>query len=461
MVYEFGGFRLDGTVLQYEGTVVPLTPKAVDTLYLLVSRAPEVVTKDEIMKAIWPDTYVVESSLARNISAIRKALEDRGGPAPYIETIPKRGYRFVAEVATQGPPEPAVERVEAVPPPQPAPASRRWMGFAAAGLALAVIAVWLLRPAPEPEPDPAALIGRYLLYKVTPADAQRALDTFEQAVVARPKSAIAHAGLAEALLMLPHLALDAGSTTRAKQAAETAVKLDARLGAAHAALGAARMLADLDFRGAEESLKRAIELEPRSVTARVYLARLLSAQGRLDEALTVAQRAASLDPVSPLTGVQVGIVLYGQRKFDEAARQFRGVLDRERNYTLAHYYLGLTSGFLGRFEEALAHLDKSELHPGVLRTDRAWLSLLQGDRAPAEAVYRDIMEGVKRRDIAPSAPILVAMMLGRMDDAFAAVEAALRDRAAELFTLRCDPRLEPLRQDPRFRGVERRIGMGR
>lgn len=455
MAYEFGGFRLDGNVLQHEGTVVPLTPKAVDTLYLLVSRAPEVVTKDEIMKTIWPDTYVVESSLARNISAIRKALEDRGGPGSYIETIPKRGYRFVAELTVQVAPEPAIESTAAPRVP------RRWIGFAAAGLALTATAVWLLRPAPEPEPDPAELIGRFLLYKATPADAQRALQTFEQAVAARPESAVAQAGLAEALLLLPHLALEVDSTTRAKLAAETAVKLDPRLGAAHAALGAARMMVDLDFRGAEQSLKRALELEPRSVIARIYLVRLLSAVGRLDEALPVAQRAASLDPVSPLTGVQVGIVLYEQHKFDEAARQFRSVLDRERNYTLAHYYLGLTNGFLGRFEEALAHLDKSELHPGVLRTDRAWLSLLQGDRAPAEAVYRDIMEGVKRRDIPASAPILAAMMLGKMDEAFDGVDAALRDRSAEVFTLRCDPRLESLRQDPRFRAVERRIGMGR
>jgi DNA-binding winged helix-turn-helix (wHTH) protein/tetratricopeptide (TPR) repeat protein len=454
MTYEFSGFRLDSTVLQYDGAVVPLTPKAVDTLVLLVSRAPELVTKDEIMKAIWPDTFVVESSLARNISAIRKALEDRGGPGPYIETIPKRGYRFVAAVNAEGPP-PVLEA------PSPPAASRRWVGFAGAGLMLVAAGVWLMRPAPEPEPDPAALIGRYLLYKATPADAQRALDTFEQAVAAQPKSAAAHAGLAEALLLLPHLALEMDSPARAKQAAETAVNLDARLGAAHAALGAARMMVDMDFRGAGQSLNRALELEPRSITPMIYLPRLLSAEGRLDEALKVAQRATDLDPVSPLTGVQLGVVLYQQRKFDEAARQFRSVLDRERNYTLAHYYLGLTNGFLGRFEEALAHLDRSELHPGVLRTDRAWLSLLQGDRAPAEAVYQDLIEGVKRRDMAESAPILAAVMLGRMDEAFAAVEAALRDRAPEVFTLRCDPRLAPLRQDPRFRDVERRIGTGR
>lgn len=456
MVYEFGGFRLDTTVLQYDGTVVPLTPKALDTLYLLVSRAPDVVTKEEIVKAIWPDTFVVESSLARNISAVRKALEDRGGPGPYIETIPKRGYRFVAAVNTEAPPE-----VVVVPESVTPPVSRRWIGFAAAGLVLVGLGVWLLRRSPEPEPDPAALIGRYLLYKATLADAQRALDTFEQAVVARPDSAQAHAGLAEALLLLPHLALEVDSTARAKKAAETAVKLDPKLGVAHAALGAARMLVDMDFRGAEQSLNRSLELEPRSITPMIYLSRLLAAVGRLDEALTVAQRAAHLDPVSPLTGVQVGVLLYHQRKFEEAARQFRSVLDRERNYSLAHYYLGLTSGYLGRFQEALAHLDKSELHPGVLRTDRAWLALQHGDRAPAEAVYRDIVEAVKRRDVAASAPILLAASLGKMDEAFAAVEAAFRDRAPELFTLRCDPRLESMRSDPRYRDVERRIGMGR
>ncbi len=94
-VYEFGSFRYDAgqRLLFRDGEVVPLVPKAVDTLHVLLERRGRVVDKDELMKLVWPDTVVEEVGLARNISLLRKAL---GADADNcIETIPKRGYRFV------------------------------------------------------------------------------------------------------------------------------------------------------------------------------------------------------------------------------------------------------------------------------------------------------------------------------------------------------------------------------
>lgn len=98
--YEFGPFRLNATerLLQRETEVVPLTPKLVDTLVILVEHRGHVLSKDELMESLWPDSFVEESSLTQNISLLRKALNDNGNNGQYIETIPKRGYRFVAEV---------------------------------------------------------------------------------------------------------------------------------------------------------------------------------------------------------------------------------------------------------------------------------------------------------------------------------------------------------------------------
>jgi Tol biopolymer transport system component/DNA-binding winged helix-turn-helix (wHTH) protein len=99
-VYTFGPFVLDpadGRLL-CDGEAVPLTPKAFDTLVALVTRPGRLVEKDELMKAVWPDAYVEEANLTVNISTIRKALGDRADQR-YIETVPKRGYRFVAPVA--------------------------------------------------------------------------------------------------------------------------------------------------------------------------------------------------------------------------------------------------------------------------------------------------------------------------------------------------------------------------
>jgi DNA-binding winged helix-turn-helix (wHTH) protein/TolB-like protein/tetratricopeptide (TPR) repeat protein len=98
--YEFGPFRLNVTehLLQKSDGVVPLTPKLVDTLAVLVENSGHVVTKDGLMQTLWPDSFVEESSLTQNISLLRKALAEHGNGQQYIETIPKRGYRFVAEV---------------------------------------------------------------------------------------------------------------------------------------------------------------------------------------------------------------------------------------------------------------------------------------------------------------------------------------------------------------------------
>lgn len=99
-IYEFGGFRFHSAQgVLFRGTeVVPLTPKVADTLLALLTHHDHVVEKGELIRAIWPDTFVEEGGLARNISVLRKALGDEADGCQYIETIPKRGYRFVAPV---------------------------------------------------------------------------------------------------------------------------------------------------------------------------------------------------------------------------------------------------------------------------------------------------------------------------------------------------------------------------
>ena len=103
-LYEFGPFQIDTTerLLLRDSEKIPLTPKAVDTLLVLLANAGKVLEKDQIIKSVWPDTFVEESALARNISTLRKALGDGIEDFRYIETIPKRGYRFVGSVKDVG-----------------------------------------------------------------------------------------------------------------------------------------------------------------------------------------------------------------------------------------------------------------------------------------------------------------------------------------------------------------------
>src|SRR5258706_9336858 len=98
--YEFGPFCLDAAErrLLREGEAVPLAPKVFDTLVALVETSGRLIDKDELMTRLWPDTFVEEGTLARNISDLRKALGESSGGGKYIETVPKRGYRFVANI---------------------------------------------------------------------------------------------------------------------------------------------------------------------------------------------------------------------------------------------------------------------------------------------------------------------------------------------------------------------------
>src|SRR5262245_54755122 len=99
-IYEFGPFRLDAAehLLLRNGEAVPITPKAFDLLLALVDRHGHLLEKDELLKKVWPDTFVEEANLASNISQLRKALGDGENGHRYIKTAPKRGYRFVASV---------------------------------------------------------------------------------------------------------------------------------------------------------------------------------------------------------------------------------------------------------------------------------------------------------------------------------------------------------------------------
>ena len=124
---EFGLFRLDPSErrLSRGGTVIPLTAKAFDVLHLLVRNAGRTVTKEEFMSEVWAGTVVEEANLTDNISTLRQALEDDAREPKYVQTVPKRGYRFVAEVATT-----AVT-----------PAGRRWLVPAAVGVIVLVLIV--------------------------------------------------------------------------------------------------------------------------------------------------------------------------------------------------------------------------------------------------------------------------------------------------------------------------------
>src|SRR6266576_5596770 len=117
--YEFGPFRVDARERQLlrNGEVVPLRPKVFDILLVLVQNSGHILSKDEVMKLVWSDTAVEEGNIARNISALRSVLGERPRDHRYIETIPWRGYRFVASVkeVREGQAGPGIDSIAVLP----------------------------------------------------------------------------------------------------------------------------------------------------------------------------------------------------------------------------------------------------------------------------------------------------------------------------------------------------------
>jgi DNA-binding winged helix-turn-helix (wHTH) protein/tetratricopeptide (TPR) repeat protein len=155
VLYDFGRFRCDPReqLLLCEGKPIPLAPKSFDILLALVRSNGRLVTKDELMRQVWPDSFVEEANLTVNISALRKALGEAPGGQQYIETVPKRGYRFITPVAERqqgqlsSPPVKTVakggsEEVKVTPQVVPSGPSRRWL--VAAGVLFAALLVTFL-----------------------------------------------------------------------------------------------------------------------------------------------------------------------------------------------------------------------------------------------------------------------------------------------------------------------------
>ena len=150
-IYEFGRFRLDGTarLLVRDGKAVPLPPKVVDTLIVLVDNAGNVVDKETLLHSVWPDSFVEENSLSHNISVLRRVLDN--GEGQHIETVPKRGYRFVAALRS---PEPTVASVTSNFGASPIPMRGRFLRarflWVAAGLIILMSGVALKLTIPPP-----------------------------------------------------------------------------------------------------------------------------------------------------------------------------------------------------------------------------------------------------------------------------------------------------------------------
>lgn len=302
------------------------------------------------------------------------------------------------------------------------------------------------------------LQGRYLWNKRTKAGLEEAVERYREAIERDPHYALAYAGLADAYLLLGtyrHMGR-AEALRRAKQAAEQALDLDETLAEAHTSRGQV-LRSERNWDAEEREYQRAIALNPSYATAHHWYATLLSSLGRSDEALREIRRAEELDPLSHAISVTVAVVLFLAGEYDRAIEQLRNALKLEPNFFSAYRVLGTTYAQLGRYDEAIRATQRAmELSPVNPDIPVALGYIYARTGRSAEA--RRIIERARAEEADPGYVALVYAALGEPDRAFECLEEAFaKESWAFLFMIKVGPWFDPLRPDPRFNDLVRRM----
>jgi len=308
----------------------------------------------------------------------------------------------------------------------------------------------------------AYLKGRFYSAKSTESGLKKGIEYFSQAIEMDPNYALAWAGLANGYWEDSdiHVAPD-DVMPKAKKAARQAIALDDTLAEAHSSLAIALTAYDWDWPNAEIEFRRAIELNPDYATAHAYYGWYLSLMGRTEAAITESKRAVELDPVSTEYNYQLALALYRGRRSDEAVAQFRKTLEQDPNSWITRTNLGWALINQGKFTEAITEVDQArkidDNHYVLAALGQAYA--LSGNRSEALKAIDQMKEWSRQRYISPHSVALIYVGLGEKDLAFEWLDAAIKVRSEHLGWLKVDPRVDPLRSDPRFADLLRRVGL--
>src|ERR1700736_5167572 len=321
------------------------------------------------------------------------------------------------------------------------------------------------RPTENSEAYQLYLKGRYFWNKLTPEGFQKAIEYFQQAIEKDPAYALAYVGLADSYEMLGFWGvLPPGEMwPKGKAAALKALELDDNLAEAHVSLGWVSFTYDWDWPAAEKHFERALALNPTSPAAHHWWHSIyLGALGRSDEALAEAKRALDLDPVSPVINHNVAEQLYRARQFDRAIEQCRKTLEMDPSFPQTHSLLGRAYLAKGMYREALAEMEKylalSPRNPAALAS-LAYAHARSGERSQALRVLDELRALSKQRHVPSYWFAIVYAGLDEKDQAFAWLEKAYEERDGSLPMLNANPAWDPLRSDPRFADLVRRVGL--
>ena len=423
--FTFGDFQLDGRAreLKKRGRRLRLPQQPVQVLTLLVVRAGDVVTREELRDAVWaPDTHVdFDRGINKAINRVRRVLGDVSKRPRFIETVPRRGYRFVTPVTRVTPPARVI----------------------------------------SPEVRETLLKARHFSGKRTIENLTRALDYFRQTIERDPDCADGWAGLAEVNVTLGIFGLRSSHEAfpAARAAAEKALTLNDASAEAHTVLADVMKFYEWDWAGAEKAYQRAIEIDSHSPLAHHWYSQLLAMQARHAEAFAEIEAARQCDPVSPTINAFFSYILLEARQYDRAVVAALNAVEFEPTAPLPHFLLGRAYAKVGDFQKATDALTEAVRIAGNVPRFEGSLGYAYaraGRRTEAEAILDRFSRGPFAPIVSPVEPALISLGLGDTEAALAGLETAFAARLPGAVAAG-DPFFSELAREPRYRELMARL----
>jgi TolB-like protein/DNA-binding winged helix-turn-helix (wHTH) protein len=309
---------------------------------------------------------------------------------------------------------------------------------------------------PDPEAHALYLQGRYLWNQRNFAAELKSVDLMQQAIARDSNYALAWAGLADSLAVIGNNeeVSPAAYMLRARDAARKALELDPSLAEAHAALGMVACHYDYDWPAAEREYQKALLLNPSYASAHQYYALGLMAHGRFSEARAQLETARRLDPLALIVDVDVAVLLKFERNYDGVIAESQRILQTDPNFQLG--YSMLTTGYFleHRWDEWRAAYAKSPSSETTFRR-----ALANGQTEEARRIMKQHIAAVATGLSRPYDVAYDAVLLGDRDLAMEWLEKSYQNRDYWLLFMNVEPEMDPVRSDPRFQAIVRRLGV--
>lgn len=316
----------------------------------------------------------------------------------------------------------------------------------------------------NPEAYELYLKGRYEWNKRSEGPVRKALDYFQQAIEVDPSYGLAYSGLADSYSVLGNGSILPGQQVypKAKAAALKGLELDMNSAEAHTSLSGVLADYDRNWEGALRELQTAISLNPNYATAHHWYGMRLAEIGQTDEGVREIERARTLDPLSVRISANVVLALYFGRQYDQAIIEARKTLELEPNDDGTHTRLGEVYLQKGMLKEALAeHLasfsPEERTRPGFADTFLARAYAAMGNRTEALRQLRKLQQQSTPGYTSPFLIARVYVTLGETDEALRWLQKGFNEYAGGMDWLKVDPALDPIRSDPRFQDLMRRM----